>query len=190
MDGQILQTKSMFFYLIIPSPHLNEGSSSTRLYFSAVISSCDIADCIRWCIIAVFLHFNWILWIPILDLSIAGSINQGFLAEKRFCYWEGRGIHLNSASSCSIQHTLFSLPTRHGQEDNEGPTDQHFATWVNCWNRNQLAITHSRSAGQGHAQRWTFHGQHSRSSKAPLEHKWLQQLWVRGDRPLIPVDSI
>lgn len=110
MDGQILQTKSMFFYLIIPSPHLNGGSSSTRPYFSAVISFCDIADCIRWCIM-LFSSISIGFWIPSLDLSVARSINQGALRRETFWLLRRKG---NLFKFCVfLQHPMYFIQTPH-----------------------------------------------------------------------------
>lgn len=86
MDGQIFQTKSMFFYLIIPLPHLNEGSSSSRPYFSAVISLHDIADCIRWYIMLFSSLSIGFYAFPSLICQLPDQLIKGLLGEKHFYY--------------------------------------------------------------------------------------------------------
>lgn len=86
MDGQIFQTKSMFFHLIIPLPHLNEGSSSLRLYFAAAISLHDIADRIRWYITlfsSVSIEFYAF---PSLICQLLDQLIKRLLGEKYFYY--------------------------------------------------------------------------------------------------------
>lgn len=76
----------MFFYLIIPLPHLNEGSSSSRPYFSAVTLLRDIADCIRGYIMlfsSVPIGFD--AFLSLICQSQAQLI-KGLLGEKRLYY--------------------------------------------------------------------------------------------------------
>lgn len=140
MDDQIFQTKSMFFFLIIPLPHLNEGFSSSRPYFSAVISLRDITACIRWYIMLFSSVSIGFFASPSQICQLLDQLIKGLLREKHFYYREGMGIHLNSLSSCSIQHLLLSLPTSHRQGDDKGPTDQSMAIRAICRNNNQAAL--------------------------------------------------
>lgn len=86
MDGQIFQTKSMFFYLIILMTHLNEGSSSPRPQFSAVIWLRDIADCIRWYIMLFSSLSIGFYAFPFLICQLPDQLIKGLLGEKHFYY--------------------------------------------------------------------------------------------------------